>query len=146
MDLKRIEDLLNLLEERDLNEFVYKDQDLTIKLRFGPNVVSAASVATMVAPAMAGSTSEAVAPIIDDGTTAVESPMVGTFYRAPQPGADFFVDVGQRVEKGTVLCIVEAMKLMNEIEAEISGVIEAILIEDGQPVQFGQAMFKIRPA
>jgi len=72
--------------------------------------------------------------------------MVGTFYRAPSPGAPLFVEVGQQVQKGKVLCIVEAMKLMNEIEAESSGTVVEILIENAQPVQFGQALMKIRPS
>jgi acetyl-CoA carboxylase biotin carboxyl carrier protein len=76
----------------------------------------------------------------------VESPMVGTFYRAPAPGADSYVREGEKVEKGTVLCIIEAMKLMNEIEAEVSGVVHSILAENAQPVEYGQPLFLLEPA
>ncbi|TNE88970.1 MAG: acetyl-CoA carboxylase biotin carboxyl carrier protein, partial [Deltaproteobacteria bacterium] len=87
------------------------------------------------------------APAADDpNLKTIESPMVGTFYRAPNPDADVFVKVGDSVSPGKVLCIVEAMKLMNEIESEVSGTIVEILVENGQPVQFGQPLFKIRPA
>ncbi|MFT7518679.1 MAG: acetyl-CoA carboxylase biotin carboxyl carrier protein, partial [Kiritimatiellia bacterium] len=88
----------------------------------------------------------AVVQDLDDGLTIVECPMVGTFYAAPSPGAADFVEVGTRVKSGQVLCIIEAMKLMNEIEAEIAGEIVEMCIDNAQTVQFGQPLFKIRPA
>ena len=147
MDLERIEALLVLLAEHDVSEFSYRDSDAKIKLRLGQpvaNVVAAPVAMSAAAPAGAA-VAAAPAIAVDDGLIVVESPMVGTFYRAPGPGASNFVEVGARIGPGQTLCIVEAMKLMNEIEAETSGTIVEILIENAQPVQFGQAMFKIKP-
>ena len=162
MDLDRIEALLTLLSANDVSEFHFKDADQTIRLRLGPppatvapgayaapamQAVQAIPAAAPVAPAAAAAAPAAAAtPAEDPNLTAIESPMVGTFYRAPSPDAPNFVEVGSTVSKGQVLCIVEAMKLMNEIEAEVSGTVESILVENGQPVQFAQPLFKIRPA
>jgi len=147
MDLKRIEALLELLANHDVSEFSYQDGEASIELRLGQPVtaVAAAPVAMPIAaPAPVAAAAVAEAPV-DDGSVTVDSPMVGTFYRASGPGASPFVEVGARVSPGQTLCIVEAMKLMNEIEAETAGTITEILIENAQPVQFGQAMFKIKP-
>ena len=150
MDLEHIEALLKLLGEHDVSEFKYEDENHSLRLRLGAPVAMAAP-AMVAAPAMAA-TAAAAAPAADGsapsdaGLVVMESPMVGTFYRAPGPEADVFVKVGDSVAPGKVLCIVEAMKLMNEIEAEVSGTIAEILVENGQPVQFGQPLFKIRPA
>ena len=81
----------------------------------------------------------------DSGLELVKSPIVGTFYEGPSPGAPPFVRIGERVEPGTVLCIIEAMKLMNELQAEVAGVVESRLVENGQPVEYGEALFAIRP-
>ena len=111
-----------------------------------PAAVVAAPVAPVAAPA-AAAVAAADEPAADEaGVTVVESPMVGTFYRSPSPGAPAFIEVGATVKAGQTLCIVEAMKLMNEIEADVGGTIVEILVEDAQPVQFGQPLFKIRPA
>jgi acetyl-CoA carboxylase biotin carboxyl carrier protein len=144
MDLKRIEALLELLANHDVSEFSYKDGDASIELRLGQPVALAAAAALPVAAPVAAVSAAPAAPV-DDGLITVESPMVGTFYRASGPGAPTFVEVGARVGPGQTLCIVEAMKLMNEIEAETAGTVVEILIENAQPVQFGQAMFKIKP-
>ena len=151
MDLDRIEALLKLLSEHDVSEFSYKDGDQTIRLRLGQpevQVVSAAAAPIAAAPAPVAAPAAAAAPAApaDDGGIAIDSPMVGTFYRAPAPDKPNYVDVGSKVAKGDTLCIVEAMKLMNEIEAEVAGTLTEILVENGQPVQFGQALFRIRPA
>ena len=159
MDLDRIEELLKLLSDHDVSEFSYKDSDQTIRLRLGPPpapvaqmvhaaqpVAAAAPVAAApaaAAPAAAATAAAPAAPAEDAGTV-VESPMVGTFYLAPAPDADPFVKVGDTVKKGQTLCIVEAMKLMNEIEAEVSGTVIEILVDNAQPVQFGQGLFRIR--
>ena len=153
MDLERIEALLKLLTDHDVNEFSFKDEDQTIRLRLGPAIAAAPAVVTGPVPAMMAATAPptaapapAEAPAAEEaGLVVVESPMVGTFYRASGPDAPPFVEVGQTVSAGTTLCIVEAMKLMNEIEAETSGTIVEVLVENEQPVQFGQALFKIRP-
>jgi len=91
-----------------------------------------------------GAEAAAPAPAEPKGHT-LKSPMVGTFYRAPSPGAPSFVEVGQSVSKGQTLCIIEAMKIMNEIESEISGTIREVAVEDGSPVEFGQVLFRVEP-
>ena len=150
MDLKQIEALIQLLSEKDVSEFQFKDENTELKLRLGqetPQLVQAPIVAAApIAAAAVAAPVAAAAPAAADGLVTIDAPMVGTFYRSPNPDSSAFVEVGQRVTKGTVLCIVEAMKLMNEIESETGGEIVEILVENGQPVQFGQPLFKIRPA
>jgi acetyl-CoA carboxylase biotin carboxyl carrier protein len=153
MDLKQIEALIQLLNQNEVTEFQFKDNETEMKLRLGQESTTVVAAPTMVqapvaqvvasAPAAAA---DAVAESADTGLVTIDAPMVGTFYRAPGPDADNFVEAGQRVSKGAVLCIVEAMKLMNEIESEIGGEIVEIMVENGQPVQFGQPLFKIRPS
>jgi acetyl-CoA carboxylase biotin carboxyl carrier protein len=146
MDLERIEALLKLLESHDVTEFAYRDADKTIRLRLGPPPVRVPHVVAAAHEVAARPAAEgAAAPAAEEGLKTIDSPMVGTFYRSPKPGAPVFVDVGDKVAPGKTLCIVEAMKLMNEIEAEISGTIVEVLVQNGQPVQFGQPLFKIRP-
>lgn len=155
MDLEQIQSLLKMLADHDVSEFTYKDEDRSMKLRLGP---PPATVAPMTLPQAAATALPATAPAAsaaapaatptaesDAGLVIVESPMVGTFYRASSPGAPAFAEVGASVSMGQTLCIVEAMKLMNEIEADTSGTIVEICVENGKPVQFGQALFKIRP-
>jgi len=152
MDLKELKALLRLMEGNDVEELevVEGERRVRIKRRSLPERVppvamnrasgtgaSGASAVSSVAPA-AGAEDAA-------GLMRVESPMVGTFYRAPAPGADPYVKEGDLVQKGTVICIIEAMKLMNEIEAEVKGRIARILAENGQPVEFGQTLFLIEP-
>jgi acetyl-CoA carboxylase biotin carboxyl carrier protein len=158
MDLDRIESLLKLLSEHDVSEFHFKDEEQTLRLRLGPPPSPVATMAAQpmqpmqsmapaaAAPAVGSAAGSAAAASVDDGLVVIESPMVGTFYRAPSPGAPDFVEVGDTVSQGKTLCIVEAMKLMNEIEAEVSGTIVEVMVDNAQPVQFGQALFKIRPA
>jgi acetyl-CoA carboxylase biotin carboxyl carrier protein len=153
MDLERIESLLALLEKHDVSEFAYRDENLRMKLRLGQppapvilgagHPVAPASPPANPHPAAAHATPTA-AQQADSNVRLIESPMVGTFYRSPKPGAPSFVEVGTKVQKGQTVCIVEAMKLMNEIEAEVSGTVEAILVENGTPVQFGQDLIRIR--
>ncbi|HEX6828002.1 MAG TPA: acetyl-CoA carboxylase biotin carboxyl carrier protein, partial [Burkholderiales bacterium] len=107
----------------------------------GVQMVAAPAPAPAAAPAVAAAP-EAAAPAEPEGHV-VKSPMVGTFYRSPSPGAKSFVDVGQSVSEGDPLCIIEAMKLLNEIESDKTGVVKAILVESGQPVEFGQPLFII---
>lgn len=154
MDLERLQALLSLLVEHDVSEFKFKDEEQSIKLRLGPPPAQYAAPMA-AAPQMMAAAPVAAAPATPSAPTApaedrtlitVESPMVGTYYASPAPDAPAYVEVGKSVSKGKVLCIVEAMKLMNEIEAEVSGTIAAILVENGQPVMFGQPLFKIKPA
>jgi len=144
MDLDRVEALLKLMHEYGVAELGYEDEGSRVELRLqGAAPVAPASVA-LPGPA-------AVARFADGGSAAetdtitIDSPMVGTFYRANKPGAKSFVEVGDKVHAGKVLCILEAMKLMNELEAEVSGTIIEILVDNAKPVQFGQALFRIRP-
>ena len=151
MDLEELDSLLKLLKEHEVGEYRYKDDNCSIQLRRGALVATAAPAAVVAAPVapVAAPAAAAVAaadePAADEaGVTVVESPMVGTFYRSPSPGAPAFIEVGATVKAGQTLCIVEAMKLMNEIEAEVSGTVTAILVEDAQPVQFGEPLVKIK--
>lgn len=154
MDLDKIEGLLKLLSEHEVRAFQFKDEEIELELKLGAEVVAAPVVASAPMPMMAAPPVAAAAPAAapaapaaaDEGLVVIESPMVGTFYRAPSPDAAPFVSEGTTIKAGDPLCIVEAMKLMNEIEAEISGEIVEICIQNGTPVQFGQALFKVRPA
>ena len=150
MNFERIDTLLKLLKEHGVTEFSYQDEegwgcDVSWAVQGAPavHVAPAPAVSAPSAPADAGT--DAPEAQEDDGTSELGSPMVGTFYRSPSPDADPFVQLGDRVKRGQVLCIIEAMKLMNEIEAEVEGTIAAILVDNGQPVQFGQPLFKIKP-
>lgn len=149
MDLEKIEALLKLLSDNDVHAFHFKDSEMELELQLGlpaaPVVAQApVAVAPVAAPAPPAASPEPAE--VDDGTVTVDSPMVGTFYRSPSPDAPAYVEVGATVRAGQVLCIVEAMKLMNEIESDVAGVVTEICVDNAQPVQFGQALFKIRPA
>ncbi|MCP4808908.1 MAG: acetyl-CoA carboxylase biotin carboxyl carrier protein [Proteobacteria bacterium] len=148
MDVERIEALLKVLNENEVAEFNYEDESISVTVSFGraqvvqmaaAPVVAAAAAAVPVAAAPAGEDLEN-----DPSLSTLPSPMVGTFYRAPSPDSENFVKLGDEVKKGQVLCIIEAMKLMNEIESEADGVVAAILVDNAQPVQFGQPLFKIK--
>ena len=153
--------LAQIASEHDLSELIVDTKDLTLTVRRGGVVIASAPAAAALppapaahvhapaasaspAPAAAPSATAAAAPAAtDDKTHAVTSPFVGTFYRRPNPDSPAYVSLNERVEKGQVLCIVEAMKLMNEIEADVAGTVVAILVEDGSPVEYGQPLFKI---
>jgi acetyl-CoA carboxylase biotin carboxyl carrier protein len=147
--------LAAIVEKHTLAELIVDTKDATLTFRRGfapapaPMVTHAMPAAPAPAPAApapsAAAPGEAAPAAVDDDLHEVTSPFVGTFYRSPSPDAPPYCEVGQRVEKGQVLCIVEAMKLMNEIEADAAGVIEAILVENAEAVEYGQALFKIRP-
>ncbi|PYT49452.1 MAG: acetyl-CoA carboxylase biotin carboxyl carrier protein [Acidobacteria bacterium] len=154
-EIQQIEELLQFMTEHNLEEFEYSRGDLRIRLR-KPS-------AGVVMPAARGSTSSefaahnpgdaphaAATPHTEarasEDLHMVKSPIVGTFYGSPSPGSDAFVKVGSHVEAGQVLCIVEAMKLMNEIEADAAGEVVRIFAENGQPVEYGQPLFGIRPS
>lgn len=149
MDLQRIEELLELLNKHDVCEFSFKDSDASIRLRLGSpppavSVAPAVAAAPVAAAVASAAPAAAAAGAADVGIGVIEAPMVGTFYRASSPDDDPFVELGQRVTVGQTLCIVEAMKLMNEIEADVTGVVAEILVENADAVQFGQPLFKIR--
>ncbi len=153
MDLKELKALLRLMEGNDVEELEVEEAGRRVRIRRRPVLGSAAPSAMNPAPPAATSSGLA-ASFLPPATAApeaaglipVQSPMVGTFYRAPAPGADPYVKEGDLVQKGTVICIIEAMKLMNEIEAEVKGRIARILVENGQPVEFGQTLFLLESA
>lgn len=165
MNLDEIKDLMDALAERDIQEFELEKGDEKIRIRRGPaesedrppyvvvapglsapqgaeiNVPVTQAPAKPIDPPTDGAAAEA-----DDGFTQVQSPIVGTFYEASSPDAEPFVSVGDKVSVGQVLCIIEAMKLMNEIEAEVAGTVEKRLVSNGQPVEYGEPLFAIRPS
>jgi len=153
IDLKKLEGLLKVLEEQDVSEFEFEDEKVRVHLKRGQPFVAVATQgatqALAAGHASEGSASGGEAPPAKqpEGNIAyVTSPFVGTFYRAPSPEAPAFVDVGSNIRPGQALCIVEAMKLMNEIEAEFAGTIMECLAETGSPVEFGQRLFKVKKA
>ena len=150
MDIRKVKKLIELLEESGIAEIEIKEGEESVRISRG-SALSAAN--QMVLPQQVASTPMAAAapvvaeePQVQDDAPAghtVDSPMVGTFYEAPAPGQNAFVEVGQSVQEGDTLCIIEAMKMLNQIEADKSGTISAKLVENGQPVEFGQALFVI---
>jgi len=152
MDLRKLKTLIELVETSGIAELEIQEGEERVRITRShgaaapmsaphPVMAVAAAPATAAAPA-AGSPAAAPEAPAEEGHV-VKSPMVGTFYRAATPGAKPFVEVGDTVQEGAALCIVEAMKLMNEIEADQGGVIKAVLVENGQPVEFGQPLFVI---
>ncbi len=149
MDIRKVKKLIELLEESDIAEIEIKEGDDSVRISrkssvaAEPMYVSAPPAPRPAAPAPAepAAAAEPATPVLNGHV--VKSPMVGTFYRSPSPTAGSFVEVGQQVKAGDVLCIVEAMKMMNQIEADKSGTVEAILVENGQPVEFDQPLFTI---
>ena len=146
MDLKIIESLLALMDEGGLTELVWEKDDLKVRLsrkQGGTPVVHASPAVNPAAPAVVAPTLEPseTGPSKEDLVCAI---VVGTFYRKPNPDADNFVEVGDTVKVGEVLCVIEAMKVFNEIQAEVGGVVEEVFAEDGEVVEFDQPLFRIR--
>src|SRR5262249_49922089 len=166
MDLDQIKQILDLVREHELSEFEIEHEGLRLKIRKDANGAHLVSLPSPVVPAVvmpsAANVPASPPPVVasaaavptpaasDAGADAeielavVKSPIVGTFYRSPEPGAPSFVEVGSTVKKGQVLCIIEAMKLMNEIDSEYDGEVVNIYVENGQPVQYGERLFAIR--
>ncbi len=148
MDIRKVKKLIELLETSDIAEIEIKEGEEAVRISRASRIqpaVAAIPAPAAAAPAPATTTEselEPLAPIAESGEL-VESPMVGTFYRAPAPSSPPYVEVGQQVKEGDVIGIVEAMKMMNQIESEFSGVVAAILVEDGKPVEFGQPLVRI---
>lgn len=155
VDLKDIKAIIDLMKKNSVSEFELEKQDFKIRLKRGANGNSAggsyeeAPVVAYVAPppalgaAPTGAAPAPAAPVTSD--LEIKSPMIGTFYRSPSPESGSYVEVGAEVNPDTVVCIIEAMKVMNEIKAEAKGVITQVLIENAKPVEFGQPLFKLRP-
>ena len=147
MDLRKIKTLIELVENSGIGELEIKEGEEFVRISRASSAAVQhvyAAPQPMAAPAAAAAAPSPASaePAVPEGHV-VKSPMVGSFYRSPSPGAKAFVDVGQTVSQGDTLCIIEAMKLLNEIEADASGTIKAILVENGQAVEFGQPLFII---
>jgi acetyl-CoA carboxylase biotin carboxyl carrier protein len=160
VDLKDIKAIIDLMKKNSVSEFELEKQDFKIRLKRGPSNGGGASVSyedapvlTYVPPTVAvptpgvtvqtpvtGAPAASTTPELD-----IKSPMIGTFYRAPSPESAAYIEVGAEVNPDTVVCIIEAMKVMNEIKAEAKGIITQVLVENAKPVEFGQPLFKLRP-
>jgi len=146
MDIRKVKKLIELLEASDIAEIKIKEGEESIRISRASNSIPVAHpVAAVAAPPVAQLAAEVEAPTAASSSEGniIQSPMVGTFYRAPAPSSPPYVEVGQHVKVGDVVCIVEAMKMMNQIEADYAGVVAAFLIEDGEPVEFDQALIRI---
>jgi acetyl-CoA carboxylase biotin carboxyl carrier protein len=156
IDIKQLRELVKLMVNNDLTELDVQDKQerVTLKRGHGEPVVQylpqahahAAPAAPAPAAAAPAASTAAASSSSDSGLAAIESPMVGTYYAASSPDAAALVNVGDRVGPDTVVCIIEAMKVFNEIKAEVSGVVERVLVQNGQAVEFGQPMIMVRPA
>jgi len=156
VDLKDIKAIIDLMKKNSISEFELERQDFKIRLKRGPNggiaamdeaaVVSIPSVGSMMtSQPMAVTAGAAVLGASTSNEVEIKSPMIGTFYRAPSPESGSYVEIGTEVNPEAVVCIIEAMKVMNEIKAEVKGVITQVLVENAKPVEFGQPLFKVRP-
>lgn len=145
MDIRKVKKLIELLEESDVAEIEIHEGEESVRIsRYGTAPVAVAApiqTAPVAAPIATAAADTAAAPVISGHE--VVSPMVGTFYRAASPGAKSFVDIGQQVEVGDTLCIIEAMKMLNQIETDKAGKVVSILVENGQPVEYEQPLFVI---
>ena len=155
MDLKDIKAIIDLMKKNSVTEFELEKQDFKIRLKRGTNGGGAAvsyddSPAVTVAQplsAIPAAVAAPLAPVVPaSNELEIKSPMIGTFYRAPSPESAPYVEVGVEVNPETVICIIEAMKVMNEIKAEAKGVITQVMVENTKPVEFGQPLFKVRPS
>jgi acetyl-CoA carboxylase biotin carboxyl carrier protein len=157
LDLKQIKQIIDLMKRSELTEFAVEEEGFKLKICRGTNgvpVVTSSAGLTAVPEAAAASAAAAAATLAsssqnggekeDSSIIYIKAPMVGTFYRAPSPESPPFVEVNAKVSENSIVCIIEAMKIMNEIQAEVKGTVVEILVENGQPVEYGQRMFKIK--
>jgi len=159
LDLKQIKQVIDLMKRSDLSDFEVEEANFKLRIRRNadtPPVVHASPVAHVVAPHAIAPSSAAHAPTeapqpaapagdgSEPGIVFIKSPMVGTFYRTPSPESPPFADIDSKVTENSVVCIIEAMKIMNEIQAEVKGTVIDVLLESGQPVEYGQKLFKVR--
>ena len=155
MDIKQIKQIIELMKRSELTEFAVEDEGFKLKIRRGGNglpVVSQGAVSAPPFPASVDATQPAAPPAApaeapkkeDADAIYIKSPMVGTFYASASPESSPFAEIGTKVTESTVVCIIEAMKIMNEIQAEAKGTIVEILVENGQPVEYGQPLFKLK--
>lgn len=159
IDIRKLKELVKLMVENDLSELDLRDKEETVLIKRGAQgmpVVASPVVQMGAAPAVANGTPSEAAETppaqsgaedaSDDGLVSIDSPMVGTFYTSPNPDAEPFVKVGDQVTPDTVVCIIEAMKVFNEIKAECSGTIAKVLVNNGESVEFGQKLFLVKPS
>ena len=152
MDLKDIKAIIDLMKKNSITEFELEEKDSKLRLKRGGNGLAAAqsddAPIPMAAPVpipMAVLPPPSATPVANTGEVDIKSPMIGTFYRSPSPEAASYVEIGTEVNPDSVVCIIEAMKVMNEIKAEVKGVISQTVVENGKPVEFGQPLFRVRP-
>jgi len=154
VELKDIKAIIDLMKKNSITEFELEEKDSRLRLKRGlngpaPAVQSDDSAAMMAmpmgAPMMTSSATGGPGPVVNTGEMDIKSPMIGTFYRSPSPEAVSYVEIGTEVNPDSVVCIIEAMKVMNEIKAEVKGVVTQMLVENGKPVEFGQPLFRVRP-
>ena len=156
MELKDIKAIIDLMKKNSITEFELEEKDSKLRLKRGlnsgvPVAQNEDALPMLQIPAAMPALPTAmpvsiVAPVVNTGEIDIKSPMIGTFYRSPSPESASYVEIGSEVNPETVVCIIEAMKVMNEIKAEVKGVITQIVVENGKPVEFGQPLFKVRPA
>jgi acetyl-CoA carboxylase biotin carboxyl carrier protein len=162
LDLKQIKQIIDLMKRSELTEFAVEEEGFKLKIRrgsaglpiisgvgyssapFPTNSDTPSSASTAPSPAPASAAAEGTALAEEPGVSYIKSPMVGTFYRAASPESKAFVEIGAKVVENTPVCIIEAMKIMNEIQAEAKGLIAEVLVENGQPVEYGQRLFKLK--
>jgi acetyl-CoA carboxylase biotin carboxyl carrier protein len=159
LDLKQIKQIIDLMKRSELTEFAVEEEGFKLKIRRGANGLPLVSTTAKGSNTPFIPESNSVPPIPppapiqisgaqvaaeEPGVVYIKSPMVGTFYRSPSPESKAFVDVGAKIEENTLVCIIEAMKIMNEIQAEIKGTLVEMLVENGQPVEYGQRLFKLK--
>lgn len=145
MDIRKVKKLIELLESSDIAEIEIKEGEESVRISRGSTSVPAPiayQAPAAPAPALAVPAAESAAAAASE-ENAIKSPMVGTFYRSPSPSSPAYVEIGKHVKAGDPVCIVEAMKMMNQIEADRAGVVQAILVEDGEPVEFDQPLIRI---
>lgn len=147
MDIRKVKKLIELLEESDVAEIEIREGEESVRISRGQPAAPVMQAPVAAAPLAAAPQVAAPQPVASEPElppgSVVESPMVGTFYRSASPGSKPFVEIGQSVSRGDTICIIEAMKILNQIESEVSGTVRAVLIEDGQPVEFGEPLIVI---
>ena len=156
MEIKDIKAIIDLMKKNSITEFELERQDSKIRLKRGLNggapvvqydePMAAAGAVPVLPPVAVAPPLTAVPPVPATNEIEVKSPMIGTFYRAPSPEAANYIEIGTEINPESVVCIIEAMKVMNEIKSEVKGVITQVLVENAKPVEFGQPLFKVRPA
>ena len=157
MELKDIKAIIDLMKKNSITEFELEEKDSKLRLKRGlnggPQPAQADDSVPMIPAPMIPAPMVLAAPVVPTvaapvatGEVDIKSPMIGTLYRSPSPEASAYIEVGSEVNPDSVVCIIEAMKVMNEIKAEVKGVVTQILIENGKPVEFGQPLFKVRPS